>query len=447
MTVFENLSKGLAVFQNNSEDPYITVKDEDDDEDKQDENIKPTDNLILSGKTEEDVSYLEVYVYDNVDDNLYVHHDIMLPSFPLCVEPIHFDLTEKNQGSTAAGNFCAIGTFQPEIEIWNLDVVDAMYPHAVLGLPTEDEPSSESKSKDKKKKKKKNKVMSLPTRHTDAVLGLSWNRNARNLLASCSADKTVKLWDLCEQKCIQSYNHHQDKVAVVQFNPSEPSALLSGSYDRTLAAFDARSPDVVYSWRLQADTECLKWDPHQPNCFVVSTEDGVVQYFDARAATTKNGAQKPLFKLAAHSYSVSSLDINPFIPGLMVTGSADKTIKIWDIQSGKPSMIATRDFQLGKIFATSFCTDNPYTCAIGGSKGNLVVWNITECAAVRKTFDGRKTSHGTVSMQGPGALTADMLDENENAKNDEYEDSDESENSEVEMEEMLEEMSGVRLKE
>ena len=26
-----------------------------------------------------------------------------------------------------------MGTFQPEIEIWNLDVLDALYPHAVLG--------------------------------------------------------------------------------------------------------------------------------------------------------------------------------------------------------------------------------------------------------------------------------------------------------------------------
>ena len=27
----------------------------------------------------------------------------------------------------------AVGTFEPEIEIWNLDVLDALHPHAVLG--------------------------------------------------------------------------------------------------------------------------------------------------------------------------------------------------------------------------------------------------------------------------------------------------------------------------
>jgi periodic tryptophan protein 1 len=44
----------------------------------------------------------------------------------------------------------AIGTFEPEIEIWDLDTIDSMYPDAILGNET-------TSRKEKKKKVKVNK--------------------------------------------------------------------------------------------------------------------------------------------------------------------------------------------------------------------------------------------------------------------------------------------------
>jgi periodic tryptophan protein 1 len=46
--------------------------------------------MIVAARTEDDVSHLEVYVFEENEDNLYVHHDVMLPSFPLCVEWLDF---------------------------------------------------------------------------------------------------------------------------------------------------------------------------------------------------------------------------------------------------------------------------------------------------------------------------------------------------------------------
>lgn len=38
----------------------------------------------------------------------------------------------------------------------------------------------------------------------------------------------------------------------------------------------------VPRWKLSADVEALTWHPHQPTCFLVSSEDGIVACFDAR---------------------------------------------------------------------------------------------------------------------------------------------------------------------
>ena len=68
------------------DDPYLSAMDrevgEDDQEDKEDFQIRGTDNLIVVGHVEGVSSTLEVYVYNDVEDALYVHHDIQLPAFP-----------------------------------------------------------------------------------------------------------------------------------------------------------------------------------------------------------------------------------------------------------------------------------------------------------------------------------------------------------------------------
>lgn len=155
--------KDLAYYQNEDEDPYIVAKEEDEAEEREELEILPTDNLLLAAKTEEDVSQLEVYVYEKEADNLYVHHDIILPSFPLCLEWLDYHTGEKS-GAEGSGNYVAIGTFEPDIEIWNLDIVDAMLPQTILGYS----------DKDKKRSKKVNDKY-----HVDAIMDLSWNKQHR----------------------------------------------------------------------------------------------------------------------------------------------------------------------------------------------------------------------------------------------------------------------------
>ena len=266
--------------------PLIDIAQDPEDDERGELEILPTDNILVTAKTEDDVSQLEIYVYDESEDNLYVHHDLMLPNFPLCLEWLDFPPSStssdmQTDNPPRFGNYIAVGTLDPEIEIWSLDVMDSMYPDMVLGRPDKTAAHIPVPAGTGKKKRKKTKHR--PTSdayHVDAVLGLSWNRTHRHMLASASADRTVKLWDLSravvdgdaggDNSAIRSFGVHKDKVQAVQWNEKEPTVLLSGSYDRTVRVFDSRAPDTGVGAVLGADVEALRWDPWETHAFYVS---------------------------------------------------------------------------------------------------------------------------------------------------------------------------------
>ena len=86
----------------------------DSEEEKEDYNIRKTDSIIVAATAENDHSNLEIYIYEHEHSNLYVHHEIILGSYPLCIEWLSYFQEQKT-------NLMIVGTFSPEIEIWNLD--------------------------------------------------------------------------------------------------------------------------------------------------------------------------------------------------------------------------------------------------------------------------------------------------------------------------------------
>jgi periodic tryptophan protein 1 len=115
---------------------------------------------------------MDIHIYEEEQRNLYTHHDIMLPSFPLAIEWINYHPKSASASSSSTtsstddeassssssafvkkGNNVAVGTFQQHIEVWDLDVIDTLEPLLVLGQP----PMLPNTGKNKRTKKNKNK--------------------------------------------------------------------------------------------------------------------------------------------------------------------------------------------------------------------------------------------------------------------------------------------------
>ncbi|KAL2666199.1 hypothetical protein GLYMA_02G307200v4 [Glycine max] len=388
MDRYDDEDEGIEVFSSgigdlyypsNDMDPYIKDKNDDDSDELEDMIINPTDSVIVYACTEDEVSYLEVLVIEDADSsemNVYPHHNIIIPAFPLCTAWLDCPLKGGERG-----NFIAVGSMEPSIEIWDLDVIDEVQPCVVLGGFEE-----------KKKKGKKKPIKYKDDSHTDSVLGLAWNKEYRNILASAGADKRVKIWDVVAGKCDITMEHHSDKVQAVAWNHHAPQVLLSGSFDHTVVLKDGRMPSHSgYKWSVTADVESLAWDLHTEHSFVVSLEDGIVKGFDIRTANSDSSSDlSSTFTLHAHDKAVTSVSYNPSAPNLLATGSMDKTVKLWDLSNNQPSCVASKSPRAGVIFKISFSEDNPFLLAIGGSKGKLQVWDTLSDAGISRRYGNYK---------------------------------------------------------
>lgn len=98
----------------------------------------------------------------------------------------------------------------------------------------------------------------------------------------------------------------------------------------------------------------------------------------------------------------------------MVTCSTDKLIKIWDYKNNQPSMVLSRNFDLGQLFSVSFNKHQPTTLVMGGSKGEPTVWEFGSNQGVRRCFKDRKQEFNAEVKE---KKVVSLADDNEDSEN------------------------------
>lgn len=101
--------------------------------------------------------------------------------------------------------------------------------------------------------------------HTGTILSLDWSKN--NFLISGSMDRTVKLWHVYRDQCLETFQH-DDFVTAVKFHPNDDRFFVSGSLDNCVRLWSILESSVAYTNNLGDNVlvTALAFTPNGSHC-------------------------------------------------------------------------------------------------------------------------------------------------------------------------------------
>src|SRR5262249_12732864 len=154
-----------------------------------------------------------------------------------------------------------------------------------------------------------------------------------------SADKGVKIWDAASGHEMLTLDGHAGPVTSVAFSPESralvsglqaPPLLASASADRTIKVWDAVTGRLIFTLLgHQAVVNCVAFS-HDGNRLASAGGDMTVRVWDADSG-------QEMMTLAGHTFAVYGVAFSPDGKRLAST-SADKMVKVWDAASGQETL-------------------------------------------------------------------------------------------------------------
>ncbi|KAI8330951.1 WD40-repeat-containing domain protein [Choanephora cucurbitarum] len=146
--------------------------------------------------------------------------------------------------------------------------------------------------------------------HTDDILCVDFN-HPRGILVSSSLDGTVRAWDLHRNHHLGNLEGHHGNVRCLQLKEAR---LLTGADDGTIKQWDLSLIPPPSS----SDNSMFSSAPSSPN--LTATD------------TMKKSIVSETSTLEGHTSEITALDTNLYTA---VSGSNDKTIRQWDLETGQ----------------------------------------------------------------------------------------------------------------
>lgn len=127
---------------------------------------------------------------------------------------------------------------------------------------------------------------------------------------------------------------HTDSIEDIQFSPVEPDVLATCSVDKTVRIFDLRTPfKNVSELKIDAhgcDVNVISWNKRAPNLLASGADDGSFKVWDLRYV-----GKPAITNIHWHADAITSIEWQPHDEWTLCVGSADNRLSIWDFSVEK----------------------------------------------------------------------------------------------------------------
>ncbi|KAL2118407.1 hypothetical protein VTJ04DRAFT_8067 [Mycothermus thermophilus] len=218
--------------------------------------------------------------------------------------------------------------------------------------------------------------------HFDAMNALTYSPDGQRIVTAAD-DGKVKVWDIESGFCIVTFTEHTSGVTACEF-AKKGNVLFTASLDGSVRAWDLiRYRNFrTFTAPERLSFSCMAVDPSGE---VVAA--GSIDSFDIHIWSVQTG--QLLDRLSGHEGPVSSLAFAPD-GGLLVSGSWDRTARIWSIfsrtQTSEPLQLQS------DVLDIAFRPDSKQI-AISTLDGQLTFWSVSEAQQI-SGIDGRRDVSG-----------------------------------------------------
>ncbi len=231
------------------------------------------------------------------------------------------------------------------------------------------------------------------TGHTNVIWSVAFSPDGQTL-ASGSSDETIILWDVTSGRRLDTLEGHSSGIKAVAYSPPHGRMLASGDSTGNILLWDVADRQIAS--RIKAPTDEEVWSlafGSDGETLVSGNADGQVILWDVATGNKIDS------RTISETNEVWSVDLSPDSK-LLAIGTSDNQVIIWDLEADRISPLSgghaagVRHVAFGSIGQNADgAVDNQLILASAGEDGRIILWDVTNLAAIQQ-FGEPLLGHG-----------------------------------------------------